>query len=66
MQADIGLARPIRARSSAVEHYLDTVGVTGSIPVAPTIQFLLRPRAQSEIYLRLDRRIAAKGPGGET
>ncbi len=25
------------ARSSAVEHYLDTVGVTGSIPVAPTI-----------------------------
>jgi hypothetical protein len=24
------------ARSSAVEHYLDTVGVTGSIPVAPT------------------------------
>ncbi len=26
-----------RARSSAVEHYLDMVGVTGSIPVAPTI-----------------------------
>jgi hypothetical protein len=26
-----------RARSSAGEHYLDTVGVTGSIPVAPTI-----------------------------
>ncbi len=26
------------ARSSAVEHYLDTVGVTGSIPVAPTRQ----------------------------
>ena len=26
------------ARSSAVEHYLDMVGVTGSIPVAPTIQ----------------------------
>src|SRR5690606_2261316 len=25
------------ARSSAVEHYLDMVGVTGSIPVAPTI-----------------------------
>src|SRR5260221_13902370 len=36
-RADIGSARPIRARSSAVEHYLDTVGVTGSIPVAPTI-----------------------------
>src|ERR1700731_1750168 len=31
------IADPIRARSSAVEHYLDTVGVTGSIPVAPTI-----------------------------
>jgi hypothetical protein len=27
----------IRARSSAEEHYLDMVGVTGSIPVAPTI-----------------------------
>ena len=26
-----------RARSSAGEHYLDMVGVTGSIPVAPTI-----------------------------
>jgi hypothetical protein len=24
------------ARSSAEEHYLDMVGVTGSIPVAPT------------------------------
>ena len=27
----------IRARSSAGEHYVDIVGVTGSIPVAPTI-----------------------------
>ena len=26
----------MRARSSAGEHYLDMVGVTGSIPVAPT------------------------------
>ena len=26
-------------RSSAVEHYLDMVGVTGSIPVAPTNLF---------------------------
>ena len=25
------------ARSSAGEHYVDIVGVTGSIPVAPTI-----------------------------
>mgnify|MGYP001172458987 CR=1 FL=1 len=30
-------------RSSAVEHCLDTAGVTGSIPVAPTIIFLLYP-----------------------
>src|SRR5262249_11627944 len=29
----------IWARSSAGEHYLDMVGVTGSIPVAPTIRF---------------------------
>lgn len=28
-----------RVRSSAGEHYLDMVGVTGSIPVAPTILF---------------------------
>jgi hypothetical protein len=28
--------RVVRARSSAEEHYLDMVGVTGSIPVAPT------------------------------
>ena len=26
---------PLRAISSEVEHYLDTVGVTGSIPVSP-------------------------------
>jgi hypothetical protein len=31
----------VRARSSAEEHYLDMVGVTGSIPVAPTINDLL-------------------------
>ena len=35
--ADSAILRgPYRARSSAVEHYLDMVGVTGSIPVAPT------------------------------
>src|SRR5215813_4821722 len=46
---------PERARSSAGEHSLHTGGVTGSIPVAPTIvspQILLlnpaRPRDQSE------------------
>ena len=32
--------RPFRARSSAVEHYLDMVGVTGSIPVARTMSSL--------------------------
>ena len=32
--------RPDRARSSAGEHCLHTAGVTGSIPVAPTIFFL--------------------------
>ena len=29
----------VGARSSAGEHYVDIVGVTGSIPVAPTISF---------------------------
>jgi hypothetical protein len=29
------------AHSSAVEHYLDMVGVTGSIPVAPTNLLML-------------------------
>ena len=32
------------ARSSAEEHYLDMVGVTGSIPVAPTTHSRLLPR----------------------
>src|SRR6202022_5128101 len=38
-----------RARSSAGEHYLDMVGVTGSIPVAPTTQSYetTNPRAAS-------------------
>jgi hypothetical protein len=36
------LPGPRWARSSAVEHYLDMVGVTGSIPVAPTISGRLR------------------------
>ena len=30
-----GHSRPAREISSEVEHYLDTVGVTGSIPVSP-------------------------------
>jgi hypothetical protein len=33
------------ALSSAVEHYLDMVGVTGSIPVAPTIRSPEKPVA---------------------
>tara|TARA_E500000075_G_scaffold78127_1_gene70270 strand:+ start:477 stop:851 length:375 start_codon:yes stop_codon:yes gene_type:complete len=32
-------ASPRRAVSSAVEHYVDIVGVTGSIPVPPTTGF---------------------------
>src|SRR5205085_2593930 len=42
----------IRARSSAGEHYLDMVGVTGSIPVVPTI---LRARSA--------RRMSRRSPG---
>ena len=42
-----------RARSSAGEHYLDMVGVTGSIPVAPTILFkdlgALRPLVEGVV-----------------
>ena len=34
---DITVTGMVRARSSAGEHYVDIVGVTGSIPVAPTI-----------------------------
>ena len=37
-----------RARSSAVEHYLDMVGVTGSIPVAPTTTFPLCRKSAGE------------------
>ena len=33
---------PVRAVSSVVEHYLDTVGVTGSNPVSRTISSILR------------------------
>ena len=35
---DIYLITLIRARSSAVEHYGDIVGVAGSNPAAPTIE----------------------------
>ncbi len=43
------LAGLFRAVSSAVEHYLDMVGVTGSIPVPPTILDL-----ESGLGCRLD------------
>ncbi len=38
MRHALGTDPSHRVRSSAVEHYLDMVGVTGSIPVAPTIR----------------------------
>src|SRR6266853_582838 len=44
-----------RARSSAGEHYVDIVGVTGSIPVAPTIP---ANRLSAEFHLE-----AQGGPG---
>ena len=44
-----------RARSSAGEHYVDIVGVTGSIPVAPTIPV---NRLLAELHLK-----ASDGPG---
>jgi hypothetical protein len=37
-----------RAVSSAVEHYLDMVGVTGSIPVPPTSGFCRRPDGRAK------------------
>ena len=33
------------ARSSAGEHYLDMVGVAGSIPVEPTIFFFVQTKS---------------------
>ena len=35
----VGKTSVQRARSSAVEHFVDIEGVTGSIPVVPTILF---------------------------
>jgi hypothetical protein len=34
----------LRARSSGVEHYIDTVGVRGSRPLVPTIGFIYAAR----------------------
>src|ERR1700720_2440435 len=52
------------ARSSAEEHYVDIVGVTGSIPVAPTIisnwgikDFLRTPKP----FIRLARQAGKQG-----
>ncbi|VUX47329.1 hypothetical protein DF3PA_420008 [Candidatus Defluviicoccus seviourii] len=41
-----------RARSSAGEHYVDIVGVTGSIPVAPTTLCPMRAGPAGEFLLR--------------
>src|SRR4029079_13591054 len=49
-KADIAGRLGIRARSSAGEHFLDMEGVTGSIPVAPTI-----PSAQGDLRTRRRR-----------
>ena len=35
----------VRAISSAGEHYIDIVGVTGSIPVSPTILAIFTSKA---------------------
>ena len=43
--ADAGLPYPARARSSVGEHYLDMVGVAGSIPAAPIVSLVARPPA---------------------
>ncbi len=58
-----------RARSSAGEHYLDMVGVTGSIPVAPTSLRLLRKlrlgKPASTPSWRSKRRLPRRSPKGE-
>ena len=38
------------ARSSAGEHYVDIVGVTGSIPVAPTILKARNPQGFAGLH----------------
>jgi hypothetical protein len=52
------LASTVKARSSVVEHHLDTVGVAGSNPVAPTSYILtairLASRAQDRFHELLD------------
>jgi hypothetical protein len=54
----------LRARSSAEEHYLDMVGVTGSIPVAPTsfhnqINLIFGDHVVPSGSMDLDRRLLA-------
>ena len=51
-----------RARSSAGEHYVDIVGVTGSIPVAPTILIRLNQRLffSGSVVLERHRRYVAR------
>ena len=60
--------RPVRARSSAGEHSLHTGGVTGSIPVAPTIcsscQTSFPPAARGRRSIRQPRRPSPDAHGG--
>ena len=55
----------LRARSSAGEHYVDIVGVTGSIPVAPTIPavFNASPAAADDLWVHPIR--LAVNPGSD-
>jgi hypothetical protein len=55
-------ANPPQARSSVVEHYLDTVGVVGSIPIAPTAEAGEFARDASSPFAFLAS--AAKSPSG--
>ena len=56
----VGKTSVQRARSSAVEHFVDIEGVTGSIPVSPTIDF--RWHLGSNVTRRCPRRDKGEGP----
>ena len=55
------MSSEIRARSSAGEHYVDIVGVTGSIPVAPTITILSRHPKKGRFPVELRMLISSDG-----
>src|SRR4051812_8358176 len=54
-----------RARSSAGEHYVDIVGVTGSIPVAPTIPGIVVFLGEFPLLIKT-RSVNGRTPLGET